>query len=98
MVASLSAQSVTISPTKLDELIQILLDYEQITDKLQQSLDNSETRINDLESGFGQYKKTVEEELLPRALALERKVVVLQVGFVVTAILAGGFGLALLIR
>lgn len=81
LVVSLPAQSVTISQEQLQELIRIWEAYGQIAERLEASLKSSEKRIDALESGFGEYRAKVEEELLPKAKALERQVVFLKWGF-----------------
>ena len=94
VAGALSAQSVTISQAKLDELTGILQTYMQATEtlkttldnsqktikSLQESLTNSQTQIDALQSGFDQYKQTVEGELLPKAKALESDVFWLKIG------------------
>lgn len=97
MVLALPAQSVTISKEQLDELIRISQAYEQITLRLAESWETSGKRIDVLESGFEQYKGTVEDELLPKTLALERRVGWLRLGLILSiasSLFLGGVVLA----
>jgi hypothetical protein len=58
------ALSVEVSQAKLDELTAILKSYTTITSQLLISSQSSKIRIDDLQSGFDQYKKTVDILLL----------------------------------
>lgn len=80
MATNLSAQSVTISQDKLNELIAILQDYGKITDNLQALSDSYDKRTTSLEAGFQAYKQVVDTELLPKAKAQETEIVWLKVG------------------
>lgn len=84
------AQSVTISQSKLDELTGILQDYVRITQQLQTSLDNSQKRIDALQVGLTQYENTVNQELLPKAKALEGEMFWLKVGTIALGALVAG--------
>lgn len=79
-----SAQSKTISPEQLKELELILASYEQITEQLWTRYNSSEKRIDALETGFSNYGTTVDNELIPKALALERKVKILEIFLVIS--------------
>ena len=74
LTVNLSAQSVTVSQSKLDVLTQILTEYETIVPELQALSTDLKQRTSSLESGFDQYKKTVDETLVPKALKLEADV------------------------
>jgi uncharacterized phage infection (PIP) family protein YhgE len=91
LVAQL-ALSVEVSEAKLAELITILERYSTITEKLSVSLTNSETRINDLQTGFDQYKATV-DVLLEKAKRQECQIIWLKVGIGVSLGAAVGLGL-----
>ena len=78
LVAQL-ALSVGVSDSKLTELIMILERYSLITEKLSDSLINSETRIADLQTGFQAFEETV-DLLLAKAKRQEREIVWLKVG------------------
>ena len=95
MVLPLWGQSVTISKEQLDELTMILQDYERITGKLVASWETSGKRIDALESGFDQYKGKVDDQLIPKALALERKTKTLTIVVIIETILTLlGLGIA----
>ena len=97
LASNLSAQSVTISQEKLDELLAILTTYGQIPpqlDKLGTQLKDLQTnfdqRINDLQTGFTAYKQVVDTELLPKAKAQETTIVWMEWGMgALAAVLAG---------
>ena len=78
LVAQL-ALSVEVSEAKLAELIAILTSYETVTKELSISLQNSQTQIDDLRTGFAQYKETV-DVLLVKAKRQECEIVWLKVG------------------
>ena len=84
LVASIAtatlAQSVTISQEKLDELMQILQQYNTITQQLKISLDSSQASISALQLGFNQYKQEVDTVLIPKAKAQESEIFWLKVG------------------
>jgi hypothetical protein len=71
LMAGLSAQSVTISNSKLDDLAKILADYVSITKELQALSKSSATSISDLQTGLSLYEKVVDQELVPKAKAQE---------------------------
>lgn len=73
-------QSVTISQEKLNELIQILQQYNTITQQLKTSLDNSQASISALQLGFNQYKQEVDAVLIPKAKAQEGEIFWLKIG------------------
>lgn len=86
----LQAQSVTISQEQLAELTAILKDYVRITEMLEASLASSERRTTALETGFEAYKQTVDSELLPKAIRLERENFWLKVGLGAAGAVAAG--------
>lgn len=99
LASSLSAQSVTISQAKWDELLAILATYGQIPpqlDKLGTQLTDLQTsfgqRINDLQTGFDQYKQEVDTVLIPKAKTLESDVFWMKLGLGGLGILAVGEG------
>jgi hypothetical protein len=91
LVAQL-ALSVEVSEAKLAELIAILTSYETVTKELSISLQNSQTQIDDLRTGFAQYKETV-DILLAKAKWQERTIVWLKVGVGVSLATAVGLGI-----
>jgi hypothetical protein len=91
LVAQL-ALSVEVSEAKLAELIKILESYTTITKELSDSLNGSKTRIADLETGYAQYKATV-DVLLTKAKRQECEAVWLKVGIGVSLASALGLGL-----
>jgi hypothetical protein len=85
------ALSVEVSQDKLQELISILTSYETITKELSISLQSSKTRIDDLQIGYDQYRKTV-DTLLVKAKRQECELVWLKVGIGVSLASAVGLG------
>jgi hypothetical protein len=80
LAVNLSAQSVTISEQKLNELTQILTQYVSITNDLKASVDvlnstlaDSKKRTDDLQSGFDQYKQST--DALLKRVDLDEKII-----------------------
>jgi len=93
LAVALPAQSVTISQTKLDELMAILQVLDQIPPKLDRLQTSFDTRTTALETGFAQYRQVVEEELLPRAKAQEKEIFWLKIGIGALAAALLGLGI-----
>jgi len=96
LVAQL-ALSVEISQDKLTELMSILKDYTTITKELSDSLQNSKTQIDALQTGFDQYKETV-DILLQKAKRQECQIVWLKIGIVSAGVIAGGLATWALVK
>lgn len=98
LVIPMSAASQTISPQQLQELIAIFNSYTTITERLSDSLSSSETRIVALETGFAEYRQTVETVLIPQAKHLERQVLILEIALGVVAAVGCGLVVWMAVR
>jgi hypothetical protein len=103
LVAQL-ALSVEVSQDKLDELTAIWKDYgliaKRMLDLSQRALDlsnSSKMRIDDLQTGFDQYKATV-DVLLAKTKRQECDVVLLKVGLATVGLVAIGLGAWVLLK